>query len=72
MSETTFADRGVNVVSVGRAELCWRLAAREGDNKLGGADVGVLRRLVVNLRLEDGRDGPGAGEFGRAAFCCVS
>ena len=69
MSETTFADRGVDVVSVGRAELCWRLAARVGDDELGGANMSVLRRLVVNLRLEDGRDGPGAGEFGRAAFC---
>lgn len=59
-------------MSVGRAELCWRLAARVGDEELGGADVGVVRRLVVNLRLEDGRDGPGAGEFGRTAFCCVS
>jgi hypothetical protein len=57
---------------VGRAELCWRLAAREGDEELGGANVSVLRRLVVDLRLENCRDGPGAGEFGRAAFCWAS
>jgi hypothetical protein len=66
---TTFADRGIDVVSVGRAELCWRLAAHEGDDEFGGTHMSVLRRLVVNLRLEDGRDGPGACEFGRAAFC---
>jgi hypothetical protein len=72
VSVTTFADRGVDVVSVGRAELCWRLAAREGDEELGGANMSVLRRLVVDLRLENCRDGPGAGEFGRAAFCWAS
>jgi hypothetical protein len=64
--------RGVEVASLGRAELCWRLAASEGDEELGGANVSVLRRLVVDLRLEDCCDCPGSGEFGRVAFCRVS